>query len=309
MAAQHNMQLFRLSALFYHGYFRFYSGKSIYFFTYAKSAHDNGPSRYALKRGLLIRQVGTEFLGIIFVRLELLSTSVLFFSREMIRRAISSGIIFNDKEIIKFSEKLHYLLSRDSSLQKSVNLTWLFLPIGIIISTFMASLWIYLDIDASEGHLNMQYPYACALIGFSSILQIFEEPVYFLGAKFLQAKNKSAAEASMLVSRSLLYVLAALYAPTNWQIIVFAAAHAFSSLICSTVHWFLWYLDLSNSEKLIDMKNEKKNVISLANLLPKRDEIDGEWFDQSQIERLKAFFDQGFSKQILTEGERFIGNG
>jgi len=43
-----------------------------------------------LFRGLLIRQVGTEFLGIIFVRLDLLSTSVLFFSREMIRRAISS---------------------------------------------------------------------------------------------------------------------------------------------------------------------------------------------------------------------------
>ena len=75
------------------------------------------------------------------------------------------------------------------------------------------------------------------------------------------------------------------------------------------MHWFLWYLDLSNSEKLIDMKNEKKNFISLDNLLPKRDDLDGEWFDQSQIERLKAFFDQGFSKQILTEGERFIGNG
>jgi len=216
--------------------------------------------------------------------LELLSTSVLFFSREMIRRAISS----------------------DSSLQKSVNLTWLFLPIGVIISTFMVSLWIYLDIDASEDHLNIQYPYACALIGFSSILQMFEEPVYFLGAKFLQAKNKSAAEASMLVSRSLLYVLAALYAPLNWQIIVFTAAHAFSSLICSTVHWYLWYLDLSNNEKINDMNNKKKNAISLANLMPKRDDLDDEWFDQSQIERLKAFFDQGFSKQILTEGERFI---
>jgi len=160
----------------------------------------------------------------------------------------------------------------------------------------MVSLWIYLDIDASEDRLNMQYPYACSLIGFSSILQMFEEPVYFLGAKFLQAKNKSAAEASMLVSRSIFYVLAALYAPTNWQIIIFTAAHAFSSLICSTVHWSLWYFDMKNGN----------NVISMANLLPKKDEIDGEWFDQSQIERLKAFFDQGFSKQILTEGERFI---
>ena len=213
------------------------------------------------------------------------------------------------KKIIIFCVKPHYLLSRDSSFQKSVNLTWLFLPIGIIISTFMVSLWIYLDIDASEAHFNTQYPYACALIGFSSILQMFEEPVYFLGAKFLQAKNKSASEASMLVSRSIFYVLAALYAPTNWQIIVFTAAHAFSSLICSTVHWSLWYFDLSNETKLIDTKNENKNVIGMTNLLPKRDEIDGEWFDQSQIERLKAFFDQGFSKQILTEGERFIGTG
>ena len=91
------MQLSRLSALFFPEYFRFYSGKSIEISsTYAKGAYDNGSSRYALKRGLLIRQVGTEFLGIIFVRLELLSTSVLFFSREMIRRAISSGIISND---------------------------------------------------------------------------------------------------------------------------------------------------------------------------------------------------------------------
>ena len=169
----------------------------------------------------------------------------------------------------------------------------------------MVSLWIYLDIDASEAHFNTQYPYACALIGFSSILQMFEEPVYFLGAKFLQAKNKSASEASMLVSRSIFYVLAALYAPTNWQIIVFTAAHAFSSLICSTVHWSLWYFDLSADTKI----NNSDKVIGMADLLPKKDDLDGEWFDQSQIERLKAFFDQGFSKQILTEGERFIGTG
>ena len=69
-------------------------------------SHANDPSRYALKRGLLIRQVGTEFLGIIFVRLELLSTSVLFFSREMIRRAISSGIISNaNRKILQFESR------------------------------------------------------------------------------------------------------------------------------------------------------------------------------------------------------------
>lgn len=221
-----------------------------------------------LFRGILIRHVGTEFLGIIFVRLELLSTSILFFSREMIRRAISS----------------------DSSFQKSVNLTWLFLPIGLIISTMLVSIWIYLDINASEETFNLQYPYACALIGFSSILQMFEEPVYYLGAKNLNAKNKSAAEASMLVSRSILYVVAALYGMEYYRIIIFATVHAISSLICSLIHWRLWYSDPSGP--------------NMSKMFPKRDE-DG-WFDPSQLERLKAFFVQGFSKQVLTEGERFI---
>ena len=45
-------------------------------------------------RGSLIRYAGVELLGILFVRLELLSTSILFFSREALRRASTSEGVF-----------------------------------------------------------------------------------------------------------------------------------------------------------------------------------------------------------------------
>jgi hypothetical protein len=48
-------------------------------------------------RGSLIRYAGLEILGILFVRLELLSTTILFFSREAIRRASISGRFFHNK--------------------------------------------------------------------------------------------------------------------------------------------------------------------------------------------------------------------
>ena len=42
-----------------------------------------------------------------------------------------------------------------------------------------------------------------------------------------------------------------------------------------------------------------------ADLLPKADE-NGAYFDVEQVERLKAFLLLNFSKQLLTEGERYV---
>ena len=45
--------------------------------------------------------------------------------------------------------------------------------------------------------------------------------------------------------------------------------------------------------------------LTLADLLPKPDE-NGTYFDTEQVERLKAFLLLNFSKQLLTEGERYV---
>ena len=62
-------------------------------------------------RGSLIRLVGMELLGVLFVRLELLSTTILFFSREALRKASVSGkfLIFL-KIIIKKSNEVSCIL-------------------------------------------------------------------------------------------------------------------------------------------------------------------------------------------------------
>lgn len=129
-------------------------------------------------RGTLVRLAGLELLGLLFVRLELLSTTILFFSRESIRRA-SVG-------------------ETSSSFRHSINLTWLFLPIGVFTSLICVPFWTRLTV---KEELQSDYTIACWLIGLSAILQMFEEPVYFLSSKELRSKPKTVSEASMLVFR------------------------------------------------------------------------------------------------------------
>merc|ERR1711935_310568 len=211
-------------------------------------------------KGILIRNVGAAFLGLVFVRLELLSTTILFCSRELIRRSVTGEALF----------------------RHSVNLTWLFLPIGALIGSIFVSSWIYLETGV-DG-----YSLACVLIGLSALLQMFEEPVYYLSTRRLSAKNKSLSEAAMLVTRSMLYFACSINEPT---IVKFAMCHCVASLVCSTLHWFLWLRELSD--------------ITIGDLLPGADEA-GAFFDRVQLARLKDFFLLNFSKQLLTEGERYV---
>ena len=97
-----------------------------------------------------------------------------------------------------------------------------------------------------------------------------------VGTKTLNANRKSTAEALMLVSRSILYVTCAQLIPSHQRLNWFSFVHMISSLICSTSHWMLWKSEFNK-------KNEK-----ISDYFPQKD-IDGNWFDQAQIQRLKAF--------------------
>ena len=80
----------------------------------------------------------------------------------------------------------------EAKFRHSINLTWLFLPISLCLSTVLVYSWSLIEADVEN------YSLSCALIGLSAILQMFEEPVYFLSTRRLSAKNKSVSEASML---------------------------------------------------------------------------------------------------------------
>ena len=120
------------------------------------------------------------------------------------------------------------------------------------------------------------------------MIQMFEEPVYYLSTRRMSAKNKSMSEAAMLVTRSMLYLACSFNQPT---IVKFALCHCLASLVCSSLHWFLWIRDLTD--------------ITIGDLLPQPDK-NGVYLDQVQLARLIDFFMLNFSKQLLTEGERYV---
>ena len=87
-----------------------------------------------------------------------------------------------------------------------MNLTWLVVPLGLVISTILVIIWVYLGVSDTPivglpSRFHDQYPIACALIGLSSITQMIEEPVYLLSARELKATPKIVSETSMLLFR------------------------------------------------------------------------------------------------------------
>jgi len=135
------------------------------------------------------------------------------------------------------------------------------------------------------------YPLACFLIALSAIAQMLEEPVYCLSALEQRAKPKTFSEASMLLSRSVAYFLAAVINPTLPS---FAFAHFLSSCLCSSLHWYFWAGNLPSYVK------------SLEDIAPALDKDTKSYFEKRQLRRFYTFSFQGLFKQLLTEGERYV---
>ena len=87
------------------------------------------------------------------------------------------------------------------------------------------------------------------------------------------------------------YFIAAVISPT---LPVFATAHLVSSIIGSSLHWWLW------SRRLPDY------IESIWSILPGIDPATDSYFNEKQVSRFRTFVIQGLFKQILTEGERYV---
>lgn len=112
-----------------------------------------------LANGLLIRLVAPEILGIVFIRLTLLYTTIQFLSREPLRKVC---------------------LSSDHQWSHVTALVWISLPFSAALTVCLTGIWIYV----LEAPLVPYYTLGCCVFGLSGFCQLLAEPAHL----YLQRK-------------------------------------------------------------------------------------------------------------------------
>jgi oligosaccharide translocation protein RFT1 len=106
--------------------------------------------------GLIIRNINLNIIGIANIRLELFYTTILFISRESLRRNIPK-------------------LNNIYSIHHYINLIWLIIPFGFIF--ILLILFIQLN---NIDKLVLYYNQACFMYGLAAIIELLSEPFYLL---------------------------------------------------------------------------------------------------------------------------------
>lgn len=225
-----------------------------------------------LLNAFVLRHVSGDVLGVINVRLLLYVDTILFVSREAIRKAC--------------------LNKPSSSWQATVNLIWLSVPIGLTTSLILGYIWIF-SLELPTGQLLVdQYVRAVAIMALSVLLELASEPFFVVGQVYMYVKLRSFVDMLGLMLRSGLMV-AIVYSDNSVAVIGFAWAHLAATLAQYLTYWLYFRF------KIVGQHPELSSSMLMFSL---RDFH----VDKERYMLAKSFFRQGFFKQLLTEGEKYM---
>lgn len=110
--------------------------------------------------GLIIRNINLNIIGLANIRLELIYSTLLFFSREGLRR--------NILKVNNIHSVYHY-----------INLIWLIIPLGFIFVLFSFFIISFIKTNNDEI-LILYYNQACFMYGLAAFIELLSEPFYLL---------------------------------------------------------------------------------------------------------------------------------
>ncbi|KAI8848949.1 Rft protein-domain-containing protein [Chytridium lagenaria] len=120
---------------------------------------------------IALRFITREVLGIVALEMELLSSTILFLSRESIRMALLRSMKDGrDTKNVSDFEKVE--------LQKTVNMTWISIIIGFLLSLGIS---IYFTVTASGN-----YAPVITVFSFAAFCELLSEPMYVIAVNKMQ---------------------------------------------------------------------------------------------------------------------------
>ena len=237
-----------------------------------------------LMNAVLLRHISREVLGIANVRLMLLHSTILFLSREAVRKACLT--------------KTEGILTSRQRRIRMVNLIWFSIAGGLLIAFPLSLLWILLFEQPSKEYL---WQYKVSVIGtsLSTIMELLVEPLWIFGQKFSFVKTKAVLEGIFLTTRCTLTVILVVLFP-HFQLHSFSIAFIFSSLLYTCLYYGYFYHYIKINEKKTDFPFHHMQDF-LPNLT-----IDKPFIDSYYLQLAQSFYKQSLLKQFLSEGERYV---
>ncbi len=177
---------------------------------------------------------------------------------------------------------------------------WLALPAGILSSSALGFVWTnYLELPSEE--LVGQYLSAVRLTCLSSCVLLAAEPFYVVGQAHLRVKFRTAVDTAYLVLQAALQCAVVVAWPGE-----FVLYGACASLLNSSVYLLahVWYFRREVARRREKEEDEIKCLTSLRDFFPTFSPSFS--VDEPRFRLSLSFFQQGFFKQLLTEGEKYM---
>jgi len=225
-----------------------------------------------------LHYVSRDMLGVVNVRLLLLYTTILFLAREAFRRACLSK-------------------SAEDKWPQVINLVWCSIPIGILFSGVLSVVWLWM-IEVPDPHIVPHYHTGVLLFAISAIIELLSEPLYIVAQVLLYVKLKVLVEGIALACRCLVIVTLLLISP-QLGILIFGIAQILLAVLTVVGYYgyFTYHISVCQTKK-----DDALPFTSMRDLFPSLNI----GINKSLSSLVWSFFKQGFFKQLLTEGERYI---
>uniref|UniRef100_A0A1Q3F2T3 Protein RFT1 homolog n=1 Tax=Culex tarsalis TaxID=7177 RepID=A0A1Q3F2T3_CULTA len=254
----------------------------------------------------IVRSVGRDVLGITNVRLLLLESTLLFLAKEAIlRSALSSR---------------H---NKDCSWAQLINQLWITVPACFVLS--IPCLYIWLNwLSQVDDHFYSQYRFGCFAIAFACVIELTAEAPIFVSQVFCFVKLKVVMDTAHIFIRSFVFIVLVLL-NKDITIYAFGIAQITSAVTIIAGNYVFFYVYIGRlaryrkEQKRIDDKYELRKLfgahyenmddfpfVSIKEMLPGVLPNPNSTFNSELQTLVLSFAKQGFLKQVLTEGEKYV---
>lgn len=231
---------------------------------------------------LIARHLSQEDYGIYAVKFHLLTTTILFLSREGFRRAC-------------LRTEFRSGVSRSANGNQLIAMAWLTVPFGVILSVVTCTLVLW----QQRLHISRESAHAYLILGIACIIEILSEPFYILAQNMLLLQLRVKTEALAMIIRCMVTYIFVIQNIWKAGGLLFAYAQL-SYALCLMLGYWVYFLFFSK----LKCELQEKRMQVTSQLFPAWDtwkHIDKQLFYLSMM-----FTFQSFQKLVLQEGEKFV---
>lgn len=230
----------------------------------------------------LIRRVSKDILGVVNVRLLLLHSTTLFICGEAFRRACMSK-------------------SKERCWTQTMNLLWCAAPLSIVCVGILGYVWLHWLEQPSVDSVPY-YSLGVATFALSAVIELFILPVVVMSQVLLFVRLKVVIGSLAILLRSLVTLALVALWPQLGVMAFCIAELSYSGL---QVMLYYSYFILYASRSVAHKKDDNFPFASWREFFPRRC-VGKPTISHDEALLAVSFFKQGFLKQFLTEGERYV---